>query len=505
MPADASIFDSYTKPPKSVIDYQNEYAKADQLRNQNAIQALTLQQQTAATAQSLAERNALQRIAASSGGDRQALITGMRNSGLPGLMTQADSLEQSGAKLQESQATAAEKTAAAGKTTQETQIAGHAQHLQALSTVNTPQDAVQWITEGVRSGALPAAGLPAALDRLQQASATPEGFAQWKRQTQQAGMTVQQQMELTTPKPTEVRLGDVVKTIDMNPRSASFGKEVVGQQQVGVSPDTASNNATSRANNADTIKKDYAVAGLNPDGSPKQLPIAVDGSLDLTKVAPEDLAAAQRYRTDGTLPPNMGRGTQGANESRRLRAIASALDMQAGDSPEDARVRQLALKGDIGAIANLRKREVAIGANVKNFDFNADQVLQLSGKVDRTGVPIINAWINAGRRSVSGNPELAAFDTAVKTTVNEFAQIVGGTTSGASTEGEKKKAEALLNAQQTPEQILSVINQMRIESKNRMQSFARQRQEMMPKNGASSAPQPEATAAAKTVNFGDLK
>ena len=183
----------------------------------------------------------------------------------------------------------------------------------------------------------------------------------------------------------------------------------------------------------------------------------------------------------------MGRGTQGAAEALRIRTIAASLDAQGGGSPEDARIRQLALKGDVTAINQIRKREVAVGANVKNFDFNADQALQLSAKVDRTGVPIANAWINAGRRSVTGNPELSAFDVAVKTTVNEFAQIVSGTTAGATTEGEKKKAEALLNSAQTPQQLSAVINQMKIESQNRMRSFAEQRAESMPTNGAKPA------------------
>ena len=270
---------------------------------------------------------------------------------------------------------------------------------------------------------------------------------------------------------------------------------------------TGMTNATSRANNAATVSKDFAVAGLNPDGTMRGMSNDGGGKIDLSKVAPEDMAAAYRYKSDGTLPPNMGRGQQGAAESRRLRAIASALDDQAGESPEDARIRQLALKGDVTAVNQMRRREVAVGANVKNFDFNADQVLELSKKVDRSGVPIVNAWLNAGRRSLTGNPELSAFDVAVKTTVNEFAQIVSGTTAGATTEGEKKKAEQLLNAQQTPEQIIAVINQMRVESENRMKSFADQRKQSMPTNRAggspaapAGAPPPAKTGSGATVS-----
>lgn len=201
--------------------------------------------------------------------------------------------------------------------------------------------------------------------------------------------------------------------------------------------------------------------------------------IDLAKVSPADLEAGYRYFSDGTLPPNMGRGNQGAAQATHLRDIAAEISKSLGVSPDEVRANQLAFKGSGSALMGLMKREAGVGANVRNFDFNSDQALQLSDKVDRTGTPIVNAWINAGRRKVSGNPEISAFDVAIKTTVNEFAQIVSGTTAGATTEGEKKKAEDLLNAQQTPAQIKSVINQMRVESQNRMKSFADQKSEVL--------------------------
>src|SRR6187399_650208 len=53
--ANANLFQQYLQAPKSVVDYQNDYAKADALKNQNAMQSLTLQQ--AANVQQ--QRNAL--------------------------------------------------------------------------------------------------------------------------------------------------------------------------------------------------------------------------------------------------------------------------------------------------------------------------------------------------------------------------------------------------------------------------------------------------------------
>lgn len=246
------------------------------------------------------------------------------------------------------------------------------------------------------------------------------------------------------------------------------------------------------------------IAGVGPDGKPLNA-VEPGEQIDLAKVPAVDLEAAHRYNADGTLPPSMGRGQQGAAESKRIRSIAAQLSVAAGIDPADVRANQLAFKGSGQAITQLVKKEAQVGANVRNFDFNAGQVLDLSQKVDRTGVPIINAWMNAGRRAVSGNPELAAFDTAVKTTVNEFAQIVSGTTSGASTQGEKEKAEKLLSAAQTPQQIIAVLNQMKIESQNRMKSFADQKKETlttMRSGGKPAAAPANAVPAAGTVQDG---
>jgi len=240
----------------------------------------------------------------------------------------------------------------------------------------------------------------------------------------------------------------------------------------------------------ETSVQDSGVAGQPPISTVKSRPgltIPQPGQakpkvaepVDLAKVSPSELEAGYRYFSDGTLPPNMGRGVQGAAQGTRIRDIAAAISQNLGISPEEARANQLAFKGGGTALTKLILREAGVGANVRNFDFNADQALKLSDQVDRTGIPVVNAWMNAGRRSVSGNPALSAFDVAVKTTVNEFAQIVSGTTAGATTEGEKKKAENLLSSAQTPEQIKSVINQMRIESQNRMKSFADQKAEVI--------------------------
>lgn len=299
MPVDAGIYNAFMAPPKSALEYQNEFLGAQAQRQKIQQNAIGLQgaQASLADAQRVRDeqsgiRSALASLPPTSTPDDQ--VKALRALGTPTALTTADTLATSYGNQLKATAGAAKDNADAGKITQDTLIAKHQQHLQALATVQTPEDAVQWALDGVKSGALPADGLPQALQKIGAAAQAPGGLNQWKQQTAQAGQTIQQQMEMATPKPTEVRLGNVVKMIDTNPHSPTYGKEVVAPQQIGVSPDTVANNATSRANNAANIGKDLAVAGLNPDGGVNANQEAMAQLIAAGKApAPSGMAAAR--------------------------------------------------------------------------------------------------------------------------------------------------------------------------------------------------------------------
>jgi hypothetical protein len=491
----SNIFAQYLQPPRSVADYSADLDRRDLLnlqlqgaQGQNELLKLTREQQMEASRQANEKQNVMRRILSdptlvTPQAKEQALMSHPLTM-QEGLAAQQQRLtnEKTAAGTAETQA----KTLEEQRKTSEAKRQAAVQHMAAFGSADEALASVQSAPD------IPPEHKQAIVQSLQATGGDPLKFREWQLRTILSLASPEKQAAGMAPNIQTRNTGATTDTLAVDPLTGM--PRVTGSVKNTQSPDSVASNATSRANNAATINKDFLLAGLNPDGTRPGVTTGPDGKIDLSSIAPEDLAAAYRYKADGTLPPNMGRGAQGAAESRRIRSIASAIDAQTGESPEDARIRQLALKGDVGAINQMRKREVAIGANVKNFDFNADQVLSLSNKVDRTGIPVINAWINAGRRSVTGNPELSAFDTAIKTTVNEFAQIVGGTTAGATTEGEKKKAEALLNAQQTPEQIIATIQQMRIESQNRMKSFADQRKQSMPTN-TTKAPEPTASPA----------
>ena len=196
-------------------------------------------------------------------------------------------------------------------------------------------------------------------------------------------------------------------------------------------------------------------------------------------LTPESITnAAARYNIDGTLPP-LGMGKAGANMRSQILNEAAVQAKGSGVSPEDQRIAQIGNAANKSSLTQLSKSEAMVGAFEKNFVRNADLALKQSTVVDNTGIPIVNSWINAGKRSVTGDPKLSAYDAAIKATVNEYAKIISGSMGNTATAlGEIKKVNELLASAQTPEQVNAVINMMKQETQNRMTGFKEQKAEL---------------------------
>ena len=189
--------------------------------------------------------------------------------------------------------------------------------------------------------------------------------------------------------------------------------------------------------------------------------------------------AAARYNIDGTLPP-LGMGKAGANMRSQILNEAAVQAKGSGVSAEDQRIAQIGNAVNKSSLAQLGKSEAMVGAFEKNFNRNADLALKQSTVVDSTGIPIVNSWINAGKRSVTGDPKLSAYDTAIKATVNEYAKIISGSMGNTATAlAEIKKVNELLAAAQTPAQVEAVIGMMKQETQNRMIGFKEQKAELI--------------------------
>lgn len=181
---------------------------------------------------------------------------------------------------------------------------------------------------------------------------------------------------------------------------------------------------------------------------------------------------AERFLVDGTLPPGISKPNRDAIINR-----AAVIAKDKGMSVD--RVAQLEVTANKSALAQLSKTETMVGAFEKNFIKNVKIVENLNSKRDSTGVPLLQKWINVGKKAVTGDPNLAALNIAIKAVVNEYGKIVSGSMGNqAIAVSEIKRMEDLLNSAQNPADVVAVLNVMKAETQNRMTGFKEQRAEL---------------------------
>jgi hypothetical protein len=176
--------------------------------------------------------------------------------------------------------------------------------------------------------------------------------------------------------------------------------------------------------------------------------------------------AAARYNIDGTLPP-MGMGKGGS--AARSQILNRAAELASGTSGTDQRVDQLTTKASASTLLQLKKTKTMIKAFEEMATKNADIALQMSAKVDRSGVPVVNRWYLAGNNKLRGDVDTATFNTAVNVFANEYAKIMSGSMGNTPvSDSARKEAHEILNTAQTPEQLRANIKLLQREMKNRL-------------------------------------
>jgi hypothetical protein len=191
---DTSMY--HGNPLKSVSEYSREMAGTDFInsqvqQNQLAMQGTRLKNEQMLRLQ--AEHD--QMVNALRSGQHDISTEPGRNKLQMAFPNTAPALIEQMGKGSQEFAKAGQASSAAAATDLKTKVDRHAFALQKLGMANDPVAAQQWIGEALQAGVVPFDRVQANLDQLKQASQTPEGFAQWKAQMMQGGMTVQQQME----------------------------------------------------------------------------------------------------------------------------------------------------------------------------------------------------------------------------------------------------------------------------------------------------------------------
>lgn len=208
--------------------------------------------------------------------------------------------------------------------------------------------------------------------------------------------------------------------------------------------------------------------------------------------------AAARYNLDGTLPP-MGMGKAGS--AGRQAILNRAAELNIGTSGTDQRIGQIDAKNAATALSQVGKAKAMNGAFEQTANANADLALGLSDKVDRTGIPMINAGLQA-LRTGTGSPEATQFAAATGTFVSEYAKIMsGGMGNSPVSDAAAKKASNLLTTSMTADQFKGNVQLLQKEMRNRMQGFDDQENQIRTKmRGGSSTPAPSGLPSASDID-----
>lgn len=138
-------------------------------------------------------------------------------------------------------------------------------------------------------------------------------------------------------------------------------------------------------------------------------------------VDPKALEGALNYfHTKGELP------SFGFGQSALRAQVLARLGDPNVDLTNEAAVNAAQIKGLQSAYTNQQKIATGTEAALNTFDKQMNLAESLSQKVDRTGVPVFNRWLNNGRMALAGDTDVTNFHNAVNGGANEYAKIIEG-------------------------------------------------------------------------------
>lgn len=285
--ANLAIFNGLLQPPKSVADYDMQAAQLQGQQLQNTGRGIQNQTATLGNQKTQVDLDRSNQLLALSKGlpagasdlDR---LSAMRNAGF---YDQADALSKSIDDRAKSTAAAAKDTASAGETSFKTQQAKKTARIQAISQFSSPDDAKAHLAAGVAGGSIP---MSEATQMIQKVPTDPAAFKDWQISTLRALLTPEQQTKLTTPD-ANAKLQATTSTANTAATNAAH------IQGANISA------GASISNNRANIAKDYAVAGVNPDGSIQGDTKAMVDAIGQYKVQPPNGMALRNPRMQSIL------------------------------------------------------------------------------------------------------------------------------------------------------------------------------------------------------------
>ena len=358
-----------------------------------------------------------------------------------------------------------------------------------ITSLSNPQEAAASIDAHLANGDITAD--KAAM--LKNALTAAPSFGDWQKKMVMGILDAKDQLTMTAPKPTEMRLGDTVKTIDMNPNSPTYKQEVLPAQAIGMTAnekamlpihqgnlDVAKGQLGVAQGNLNVNKAGLAIRAIAADpynlsGVQAAFPVpgaAVAGTPSPTAKQPsgapvvQNVAAAMKAGLTGEdllthLPTPLANQVRAIGEGREPSPAARSLTTPAG--------RQLMEMVSAAYPGYDAKQYGTMGAAEKAFTSGkkGDTTRSLNVAVDHLGTlqQVADALQNGDTRMFNqagnfialqtGNPAPTDFNAVKRIVADEVTKAVLGS---AGALGDRKAADDAINSANSPAQLKSVID-----------------------------------------------
>jgi hypothetical protein len=174
-------------------------------------------------------------------------------------------------------------------------------------------------------------------------------------------------------------------------------------------------------------------------------------------------ADAENYRQTGKLPPNMGRGIQGAAQATRIRERAAEIETEAGGDVSAWPQRWQTFGAQASGQRVLQTRATNLRLAENEATSLIPRVREISDKINRTEYPTLNSVILAAEKG-TGDPNVIKYGLAVASLIPVYARVLKPT--GQITEGDTNRAREILDKAWSKGQINAALDQMELELKS---------------------------------------
>lgn len=199
--------------------------------------------------------------------------------------------------------------------------------------------------------------------------------------------------------------------------------------------------------------------------------------------------AAESYRKTGKMP-SLGLGSSGAAGQNRSNIIKRATELAIGNlsgksvsqgtlAADVSLADQLDVKSAGTALTNISRIASSAEAYENTALRNMEIVKSKMPKGEATNLgPWLDRWVQSGR-SEFGDPDVPPYVTSLVTVANEYAKVMSGSTGAqGSTVDSRREAAELLNAAQTTDQVINVMDVMKQDMENKKSAYRDQASEL---------------------------